>query len=82
MIKYFLRSCKLGCYTRNELFSRSQPLVGNACLDALHRTTKSSQFLENLVRLHVVETNLETAYCQMTLDESRELEALEWAEAK
>jgi predicted CopG family antitoxin len=40
-----------------------------------------SQFIESLVRPHVIETDLETAYRQMALDESRETEALEWAQA-
>jgi predicted CopG family antitoxin len=52
--------------------------------EALHQfigTQNISQFLESLVRPHVIETDLETAYRQMALDESRETEALEWAEA-
>ncbi|MCK5521960.1 MAG: hypothetical protein KAI83_02395 [Thiomargarita sp.] len=51
---------------------RANPLIG---------TQNISQFLESLVRPHVIETDLETAYRQMALDESRETEALEWAEA-
>lgn len=52
--------------------------------EALHRIMGQqnlSQFLENLVRPQVIETDLETAYRQMALDESREMEALEWTEA-
>ncbi|MEN8217699.1 MAG: addiction module antitoxin, partial [Pseudomonadota bacterium] len=40
-----------------------------------------SQFIERLVRPHVVETDLEFGYRQMALDEAHEFEALEWAEA-
>ncbi len=40
-----------------------------------------SQFIESLVRPHVLSQELETAYCQMAADEAREAEALEWAEA-
>jgi len=40
-----------------------------------------SQFIESLVQPHVLGKDLETAYRQMALDESRESEALEWAEA-
>ncbi|EDN65518.1 conserved hypothetical protein [Beggiatoa sp. PS] len=40
-----------------------------------------SQFIERLVRPHVINTELESAYRQMALDEVRETEALEWAEA-
>jgi len=52
--------------------------------EALYRVIGAqniSRFLESLVRPHVIETDLETAYHQMALDESRETEALEWAEA-
>jgi hypothetical protein len=40
-----------------------------------------SQFIESLVRPHVVDKDLELAYRQMAQDESREADALEWSEA-
>ena len=40
-----------------------------------------SQFIESLVRPHVLSQELETGYQQMAEDEAREAEALEWAEA-
>ena len=40
-----------------------------------------SQFIESLVRPHVIGKDLEHAYQQMAQEESREAEALEWAEA-
>ena len=40
-----------------------------------------SQFIEDLVRPHVVDADLEDAYRAMAADEEREAEALEWAEA-
>jgi predicted CopG family antitoxin len=40
-----------------------------------------SQFIESLVRPHVIDRELEEAYRQMAQDESREAEALEWIEA-
>lgn len=40
-----------------------------------------SQFIESLVRPHVIGTELEAAYRQMAQDEAREAEALAWAEA-
>ena len=39
-----------------------------------------SQFIESLVRPHVLGKDLEAAYQAMAHDESRESEALEWAE--
>ena len=40
-----------------------------------------SQFIESLIRPQLIGINLESAYCQMAEDESRESEALGWAEA-
>lgn len=40
-----------------------------------------SRFIESLIRPHVIGVDLELAYRQMAEDETRESEALEWAEA-
>jgi hypothetical protein len=40
-----------------------------------------SQFIESVVRPHVITPGLLQAYQQMGADEAREAEALEWAEA-
>lgn len=40
-----------------------------------------SQFIESLVRPHVVKADLLAAYRDMAADEQREQEALEWSEA-
>ena len=40
-----------------------------------------SQFIESVVRPHVVTHDLARAYQEMAADEAREAEALEWAEA-
>lgn len=40
-----------------------------------------SQFIESLVRPHVIGKDLETAYSQMAKDEESEKEALEWIES-
>ena len=50
----------------------------------LHRVVgrrRISRFIEELVRPHVLDRDLEAAYQQMAQDEAREAEALEWAEA-
>lgn len=39
-----------------------------------------SRFIEQLVRPHVLDQELDEAYAAMARDESREAEALEWAE--
>jgi hypothetical protein len=39
-----------------------------------------SQFIEDLVRPHVVSPDLDAAYAEMAADEEREAEAHEWAE--
>jgi len=49
----------------------------------LHRVIgrrKISQFIEKLVRPHVVRDDIAEAYREMAQDEAREAEALEWAE--
>ena len=40
-----------------------------------------SQFIEELVRPHVIDSDLASAYAQMAADESREAEADEWTDA-
>lgn len=41
---------------------------------------KISQFIEQLVRPHVTTENLDAAYEEMSKEEKREQEALEWSE--
>jgi hypothetical protein len=41
---------------------------------------KISQFIENLVKPHVLHQNLEQSYLEMAADEEREHEALIWSE--
>jgi predicted CopG family antitoxin len=51
--------------------------------DGLYRVVGQghiSQFIESLVRPHVLGKDLEAAYQAMAQDEAREGEALEWAE--
>ncbi len=40
-----------------------------------------SRFIEEMVRPHVVEKDLASAYAEMAADEVREQQALEWSEA-
>lgn len=40
-----------------------------------------SQFINSLVRPHVLKADLEDAYRDMAADEARESEALQWSEA-
>ena len=37
-----------------------------------------SRFIEDLIRPHVLNPDLESGYAQMAQDEAREAEALEW----
>ncbi len=50
-------------------------------LHAVIGRRRISKFIEDLVRPHVLHTELEAAYREMARDEQREAEALEWAEA-
>lgn len=52
--------------------------------EGLYRVVGSgriSQFIEKLVRPHVLPHELEDAYAQMAQDGEREAEALDWSEA-
>jgi len=58
--------------------------VDEQVYQGLHRVVgrrRISRFIESLVRPHVVREDLDAAYRDMALDEVREGEALEWAEA-
>lgn len=50
-------------------------------LHAVIGRRRISQFIESLVRPHVIGKDLEAAYQQMAQQEERETEALDWAEA-
>ena len=55
-----------------------------AVYEGLYRTvgkSRISQFIEDLVRLHVVDTTLEAGYRAMAEDTGREAEAQEWCNA-
>lgn len=58
--------------------------VDSEVYEGLYRQVGSrriSQFIENLVRPHVVPEDLQFAYAQMAADEAREAEAEDWSEA-
>lgn len=51
--------------------------------EGLHKVIgrrKISQFIEDLVRSHIMDIELEESYRQMAQDEAREAEALDWSE--
>ncbi|MCL5736212.1 MAG: addiction module antitoxin [Actinobacteria bacterium] len=57
--------------------------VAEDVYEGLHRVIGPrhiSQFLETLARPHVLLEDMDAAYAAMAGDESRESEALEWAE--
>ena len=52
--------------------------------EGLYRTVgrrKMSQFIEDLLRPHVVDTSLDQCYQAMAADNAREAEAMEWCNA-
>ena len=58
--------------------------VDEAVYEGLHKVIGRrhiSHFIEDLVRPHVIGTDLEAEYRAMAADEEREREALEWSEA-
>lgn len=58
--------------------------VDEAVYEGLYRVVgprRISQFIEALLRPHVVRENLDQAYAEMARDKTRETTAEEWAEA-
>lgn len=58
--------------------------VDAAVYDGLYRTVgarRISQFIEDLVKPHVVDDDIFAAYAEMARDEAREAEADEWSDA-
>ena len=63
---------KLTISIDEEVYSGLHNIIGSR---------KISKFIEDLVRPHVIKSELESAYEQMAKDKVREDDALEWAEA-
>jgi predicted CopG family antitoxin len=58
--------------------------LDEAVYEGLYRTVgkrRISQFIEDLVRPHVLGTSLDDGYRAMAVDEEREMEAREWSNA-
>ena len=58
--------------------------IDEAVYQGLYRVVgprRISQFIEKLVRPHVLTDNLDDAYAKMAADEEREQEALDWSDA-
>ena len=58
--------------------------LDEAVYEGLYRTVgkrRMSQFIENLVRPHVLDTVLDDGYRAMAADQAREADALEWCNA-
>jgi hypothetical protein len=57
--------------------------LDEAIYEGLHQVIgrrRISRFIEDLVRPHVLDAQLEQDYARMAQDEAREREALEWSE--
>lgn len=58
--------------------------LDEAVYEGLYRTVgrrKMSQFIEDLLRPHVVDASLDDGYRAMAADQAREAEAAEWCNA-
>jgi hypothetical protein len=58
--------------------------LDEAVYEGLYRTVgnrRMSQFIEDLLRPHVVDTSLDDGYRAMAADEPREAGAMEWCDA-
>ncbi len=67
-----------------EMHKRMTITLDESVYDGLYRTIgkrRMSQFIEDLVRPHVVDASLDAGYRAMAADTTREAEALEWCNA-
>jgi predicted CopG family antitoxin len=67
-----------------EMHRRMTITLDEAVYEGLYRTVgkrRMSQFIEDLVRPHVVDTSLDDGYRAMAADTGREAEAMEWCNA-
>lgn len=58
--------------------------LDEAVYEGLYRMVgrrKMSQFIEDLLRPHVVDSSLDDGYRAMAADKARETEAMEWSDA-
>jgi hypothetical protein len=58
--------------------------LDEAVCEGLYRTVgkrRMSQFIEDLLRPHVLDTSLDDGYRAMAADKAREAEAMEWCNA-
>ena len=58
--------------------------IDEAVYDGLYRTIgkrRMSQFIEELLRPHVMDSALDDGYRAMAADKARELEAMQWCNA-
>ena len=71
-------------YTYKSMHKKLTITIDEEVYDGLYRVIgpgKISQFIERIVRPHVMATDLDAEYASMADEESRECDALEWSEA-
>ena len=72
------------CFKEDLVHRRMTITIDEAVYEGLYRRVgkrRMSQFIENLVRPHVLDTTLDDGYRAMAADKEREAEALEWCNA-
>jgi predicted CopG family antitoxin len=72
------------CHPRGVMQKKLTITIDEKVYEGLYRVVgagRISQFIERLVRPHVLQHELEAAYAQMAQDDGREEEALAWSEA-
>ena len=74
----------MGCYRECIMQKKLTITLDEKVYEGLHAVIgrrNISHFIEDLVRPHVIGTDLDAGYRAMAADEERESVALEWAEA-
>ncbi len=77
---------RIMCFIRERLVMHKKMTItlDEAVYDGLYKMVgkrRISQFIEELVRPHVMDTSLDAGYLAMANDQEREAEAVEWCNA-
>jgi phage FluMu gp28-like protein len=79
------RRCMQNAYEGLNMHKRMSITLDEAVYEGLYRTIsrrRMSQFIENLLRPHVLDPSLDEGYRAMASDTAREAQAQQWCDAQ
>jgi predicted CopG family antitoxin len=75
---------RITCYVELKMHKRMTITIDEAVYEGFYRTIgkrRMSQFIEDLLRPHVMDSALDDGYRAMAEDKAREAEAMQWCNA-